>query len=433
MVTLDKAGQAFKIATVEVGGPAERGGLRAGDVILALGGKTPGDRGDPILALERQIELAESRKDAALEATVLRDGKRMTVTVEVEFLGAHAATCPLQCRKCATVRDRAVRFLADTQNAQGGWETPLGGNNGRIVVATLAGLALHGARKHPEAVRRAVEYVVRTLDAPDPLERLRSEQGANWSQVNWPLAYAPLLLTAMPQEGGAMDALKAIAHKLIDNQEASGGYAHGPGGPNALDYVELEIVSNYALASLGLLRDRGLAVDAAGVDRGLAYIQACMAGDGGVAYSTRPGQAGHGDPGRTAGAFFALDRNGLGNSKAARKMLRYFERGMDTLPAGHVSPMMHLLAGAMAARASGQKGLLRDFWKCYRPYLMASRRHAGAFAARPTRETRLLRSNIDRTLGPAWTTATLALVLDLALDENACPHLFRAPSPRSKS
>jgi len=428
-----KVGRVFRIATIEAGGPAARGGLAIGDCIQALNGKSLSRKGDAVLILEKQIELSESRSDGRLDATFYRDGKKRSSSIPVETLAAHETTCPVKCAKCDRIRRHAVDFLVQTQTSAGSWKTALGGNNGQVVVTVLSGLALHGFGRHEGAVDRAIDYVTRTLGAPGPFDRLRKEQGgANWNQENWPYSYAPLLLAVKRQDPAVARKLQEIAKKLVANQEESGGYAHGPGGPNALGYLELEIVSNYALASLGLIRDHGVQVDEAGVDRGLGYIRACMSGDGGVAYSTREGQAGHGDPGRTAGAYFAFFRNGLGRSKAARKMLKYFERGMDRLPSGHVSPMMHILGGAMATRASGRKKLVKAFWKTYRPYIMASRLHSGAFAARPTKESQLIRSNTDRTLGHAWTTATLLIVMNIARDEKAYPHLFGPPTKRPK-
>jgi hypothetical protein len=428
-----KAGRVFRIATIETDGPAARGGLEIGDGLVALNGKSLRKKGDAVLILEKQIELSESRADGRLDATFYRDGEKRSATLRVDTLGAHERTCPAKCAKCADIRRRAVEFLVQTQTKAGSWKTALGGNNGQVVVTVLSGLALLGAGGHQGAVDRAIDYVIKTLGAPSPFDRLRKQRGgANWNQENWPYSYAPLLLATKRQDPDVARKLGEIAKKLVANQEGSGGYAHGPGGPNALGYLELEIVSNYALASLGLIRDHGLPVDEAGVDRGLGYIRACQSGDGGVAYSTREGQAGHGDPGRTAGAYFALLRNGLGRSKAARKMLKFFERGMDRLPSGHVSPMMHILAGAMAVRASGKKKLVKAFWKTYRPYIMASRLHSGAFAARPTKESQLIHSNTDRTLGHAWTTATLLIVMNIARDEKAYPHLFGPAVKRPK-
>lgn len=433
VVLNSRVGRAFEIKSVEDDGPAARGGMRVGDVVLSLNGKRLTGKGDPILLLERQIEIAEARKNRILAVVLLRDGKKTSLSLQVGAFGPHSKTCPRKCRKCDAIRKRAAKFLVQTQASTGAWTTKLGGNNGLVVVSTLGGLALHGTGRHRSAVQQAMKYVVRTCGAPSPFDRMRRQAGgANWSQVNWQLGYAPLFLTAFPQNSKVRAKLREVAAKLIENQEHTGGYAHGPGGPNALDYLELEIVSNYALASLGLMRDCGVALEEPGVDKGLGYIKACMSGDGGVAYSTRPGQAGHGDPGRTAGAYFAYYRHGLGRTKSAKKMLKFFERGIDRLPTGHVSPMMHILSGAMAARASGQTGLMRRFWSTYRPYLMSSRLHSGAFAARPTRESRVLKSNTDRTLGHAWTTATMLIVLNLMVDEKAYPHWFKEPKKRPK-
>lgn len=428
-----RSSKVFEITTLEENGPARVGGLREGDLIYSLNGKSLPERGDAVLALSRQVELSEASKSGTLDVVVIRQGKKTSLTLKVECLGPHSKSCPLKCGKCARVRSRAVEFLVQNQSDAGGWVTRLGGNNGQVVVSSLCGLALKGAGKqHRPAVSKALEHVLRTCGAPGPFDRIRSQRQANWNQVNWQLAYAPLFLTSVRQNVEVRNKLGEIARKLIENQEGSGGYAHGPGGPNALGYLELEIVSNHALASLGLMRDYGISLDEVGVQSGLDYVLSCMAGDGGIAYSTRPGQAGHGDPGRTAGAYFALYRNNLGRSKAARKMLKFFKRGMDRLPSGHVSPMMHLLAGAMACTASPQKRHWKEYWKTYRPYIMSSRLHSGAFAARPTRESQAIRSNTDRTLGHCWTTGTLVIILNLALDPDPYPHLFKPPKRRPK-
>jgi len=427
----DSKNPGIRIATLEEKGPAKKGGLEIGDCLVSINGKKLSGKGDAILKLTRQVELAEASTDGKLTVGVYRDGKKVSFTLKVDHLGPHSRTCPVKCKKCALVRKRAVKYLLQQQSGTGGWDTKLGGNNGLVVVSTLGGLALKGTRKHRRASTRAIEYVVRMCGAPSPFDNMRSQSGANWSQKNWQLAYTPFLLTSVRQNAKVRTKLKEIARKLIENQESTGGYAHGPGGPNALNYLELEIVSNYAVASLGLIREYGIAIDGAGTQSALDYIKACMSGDGGVAYSTRPGQAGHGDPGRTAGAYFAYYRNGLGKTKQAKKMLKFFKRGMDKLSSGHVSPMMHILAGALAARTSRQ-GLFKEFWKIYRPYIMSSRMHCGAFAARPTKETRIIRSNTDRTLGLNWTTATFTIVMNLALNEKAYPHLCNAPKKQPK-
>lgn len=424
-VTTD-AGFVFRLGVVAEDGPAARAGLVVGDAIVSLGGKKLPGKGDPVLRLHAAVEAAEA-KSGALKAVVVRKGgsKKETLTIPVEVLGPYARR-EADCARLKAIRDRAVDFLVTQQSRDGSFPTQLGGDNGLVVVSSLAGLALLGAGGHDDAVAKCRDWVCARAGAESRYERMRPPGGANWNQSNWQLGYAPFFLTAFAQDRKVREKLVEIAARLAKNQEATGGYAHGPGGPNALDYLELEIVSNYALAALGLIRDAGIAVDEEKVSSGIAYIVSCTSG-GGVSYSTRRGQFGAGDPGRTAGAWFAMHRNARGRSKTARQMLKYFAREMDKLPTGHVSPTMHILAGAIASRYGGGSKLWTKFWREYRPYIMSTRLHGGAFGARPTAETRALRSNTDRTLGAVWTTASFVIVLNLAIEKDPYPHFAREP------
>ncbi len=425
-VATTEQGLVFRLGVVADGGPAARAGLAVGDSIVSLGGKKLAGKGDPVLRLHGAVEAAET-KSGSLAAVVVRKGgaKKEKLTIPVEVLGPYARR-EADCARLKAVRKRAVEFLLAQQSRDGSFPTKLGGDNGLVVVSSLAGLALLGAGGHDDAVAKCRDFVCARAGAESRYDRLRPSDGANWNQSNWQLGYAPFFLTAFAQERAVRAKLTEIAARLAKNQEVSGGYAHGPGGPNALDYLELEIVSNYALAALGLIRDAGIAVDEEKVSSGIAYIVSCTTG-GGVSYSTRRGQFGAGDPGRTAGAWYAMHRNGRGRAKSARQMLKYFSREMPKLPTGHVSPTMHILAGAMASRYGGGTKLWTKFWREYRPYIMSTRLHDGAFGARPTAETRALRSNTDRTLGPVWTTASFVIVLNLAIEKDPYPHLSREP------
>jgi hypothetical protein len=247
-------------------------------------------------------------------------------------------------------------------------------------------------------------------------DQARAEGGANWSQVNWSLAYGGIFLVEAARAlGSAPAAEKAAwaAQELAKNEEGSGGFAHGPGGPNALGYVELEILSDFALAELGLVKRLKQPVDAKQLARGLAYVEACEAGDGGVAYSTRPGQKGFGEAGRTAGAVFAFAMCGQRQSPTYAKLAGYLRAHVKELGTGHVSPTMHTLSGALATWQLGDDDFARYF-AIYRPKLMAARGVDGRFTAVPTKETLELKSNTDRQCGPVWTTASDVIVLELA-------------------
>ena len=53
----------------------------------------------------------------------------------------------------------------------------------------------------------------------------------------------------------------------------------------------------------------------------------------------------------------------------------------------------------------------KQYWERFRDEIMLARRHDGSFSARPTKESRQLRSNTDRGQGPAWIAAHYVLIL----------------------
>ncbi len=147
--------------------------------------------------------------------------------------------------------------------------------------------------------------------------------------------------------------------------------------------------------------------------KGYQYVKACTSG-GGVAYSPRPGQMGIGDPGRTAGALWALKQIGRGKELQG-SMAKYYTRGMAELYEGHACPTMHILNGALASALLGSKHYARYF-KVWRPFIMASRTQDGAFGCRPNQESRQMKHHADRGWGPSFVTAHYALALMLAQD-----------------
>lgn len=406
----------IRVETVEEGGHAH-GRLRAGDVVFVAGGRPFGKREDPVLAFSRAVEDAEAARTPVLKLKVMRDGRPADVELPLEALGPHSRTCPHNCKKCAIVLHRALEALKKLQSGDGSLPTGTGGMNGKIVVTTLSGLAFIASGSGPgrgpygSEVNKAVAFLMR--NAGKETKFGTSGSGGNWSQVNWNVGYAPILLAEACKATGNREILAKIedlSKAICANQEPSGGWAHGPGGPNALGYVELEIVSNYSLASLGFAKRLGIEVDEETISRAVEWIQATGGGDGGVGYSTRPGQQGHGDAGRTAGAMLAFDALGLERHPFRAKMASYYKRNCDQLIGGHVSPCMHMLAGAFASAKLGSSAW-REYWSTYRDVVMSARCPDGTFSARPTRETQTLHSNSDRNMGKAWVTAHFALIL----------------------
>lgn len=415
---------ALLVGKVHPGEPAAKAGVVVGDLLAALdGAPLEGATIDECLRkAEEAVEHSEEKAGKLVLGLRRAGGKEEALEAKLPILGPHAATCPRKCPKCEALLRQTLLFLVKAQEGEGSWATDgnTGGTNGKVALTTLAGLALAHGRglKVPvdAPLQNALSFVMRNAGKEPMLAAMRAQSGgANWSQVNWALAYGPLLLChagrGKPQ-GPAKAKLQELVQDLAANQEPSGGYAHGPGGPNALDYVELEIVSNLALLAFQQAARAGAKVPAEALERAVAYVDQCTTKDGGVAYSTRPGQAGHGDPGRTGGAWLALDLLGMGEKRALQAA--FFLKGLEQMPEGHVSPVMHLLYASMACWRMGDAEFGR-YWSLYRPYLMASRTAGGAYGARPTRETRALRTNMDRNLGAVWCAASYALVLEAGM------------------
>lgn len=418
---VDVRGVTLVVRKVLSPSPAGAAGVREGDELVKVGGArlaaaAPG----PIAQVIAEVERCEaSRKKAPVVLTVRRGGAEHDVEVEVPRLGAHSRSCPEKCKKCDAIVEAGLAFLARQQQADGCFPTDLGGKTGKVVVTSLGGLAFlaAGAGLEPGGpLDRAVGYVMANVGKAEssPFGRMGGAGGGNWNQENWELSYGLMFLAEVAKKtrrGDVKAKCAELVQRIQQNQEASGGWAHGPGGPNALGYVELEIMSNYALLGLGAARKLGIELDAAKVEKALAWVEGTAGPDGGVGYSHREGQKGFGDPGRTAGAIVAFAALGQARHPFMGRMVGYLERNLGRLPEGHVSPAMHLLAGGMASQLLGR--MWDVYFETYRPHIMASRRPDGSFASTPTQESRSLHSNTDLTVGPCWTTATYVLILSL--------------------
>ncbi len=432
-----------RVLNVPDGTPAAEAGLLLEDIIVGTEKGMFAKKRDPIYTLISHLEIATAQKNGSLKLMLLREGKPANVTVKVPFLGKHSKGCPTGCDRCDKMSAESLEFLAKGQGEDGSFQAGTGGINGQVVVTSWCALAFLASGSTPktgpyaENIRKAARYVMdhcgREAFFPGAARDgegdgtgtgptggggggMGGRRGSNWNQTNWPLSIAPWFLCEValqdPTDSEVREKLASFGKQLAVNQERTGGWAHGPGGPNALNYLELEIMSNYALATFGMLKRLELEAPQDVIDKGLAYIEATSAGDGGVGYSHREGQKGMGDPGRTAGAIVAFARLGKKNHPFFKKMMSFFKTHMEDLPNGHVSPVMHFLAAAFACQE-----LPPDYWTAFMDLfhleIMAARRPDGSFSARPTEESQQMHSNSDRDMGPHWTTGSYLLILQL--------------------
>ncbi len=399
-------------------GPAAKAGLAKGDIITGVGRRA---FKEPCLeALATALRKAEAGK-GKLTLLVQRAGKTKPERVEISVpSGGKAFSKPAEGAARQAILDRALRWLADRQAAGGGYAQTLSGLNGAVVQASVAGLAWIAGGSHLDAgpykdnVRRAAEFVIANAGKRGAFGGAAPMRGGrNWDQTNWGVAHAAIFigeLNGHSPKPHLRRALLGMGADLAKRQEESGGWAHGPGGPNALGYVELNIVSGLAIAGLGFAAQAGFDVPEEVLAKADEYLQESSAGDGGIGYSHKPGQRGQGNIGRTAGCwlgYLVLDR---GKSGWGQKMKRWVGRGAGRIFGGHASLMQHILLGGVAAHAHGGKAE-SAYWKAALRELTLARAPDGSLQPRPWRESLSMGSNSDVSFGEVWTTAAWAIVL----------------------
>jgi hypothetical protein len=425
---LDGGPKELVLAAVAPDGPAALAGLAPGDVIVGVGGKKFAED-ESLEALSKALVKARAKR--VIELMVERDGASSRVEVTLSEVGI-VAKAPADPAARAASAAAARAFLAERQGDDGSFAAGLAGDIGRVVNTSLAGLAFlaggsdleQGDRK--EELTRALEFVLGDLEQRQGVPLNQPKIGEpNWDQSNWALVFAALFLGelhARTPNDRVKDALTYIAADIARRQESSGGFAHGPGGPNALDYVELNIVGAMALMALGACERNGVAVDDDAVEKLIEYLEA-SSGGGGVGYSTSPGQQGMGNIGRTVPTWLGLqllEENKSGFAKATKS---YAKANATAFRDGHASLMQHFFFGALGARAQSPKDGQAWFTELEREVTLAQA-HDGSFQPRPFQETANLGSNGDVTMGEIWTTASWAVMLALDTEGGGLPLLL---------
>lgn len=429
-------GAKLEVRSVVKDGPGEKSGLRQGDVITGANGKP---FADAYLDLAKAIQTTEAlAKNAKLKITVERGGKASDLEITLTAFGKDAASFPASKMRDKIVED-ALAWLAKQQQGDGSWECHLSAENGKVCMTSLCGLAFIACGSTAEKgaysanVKKAAQYVMANIGVEREFPGMPKSGGGNWNQTNWGLGYGGMFLAQVQMlspVNGLKEKLTWVRDTILKNMEETGGFAHGPGGPNALNYLELEIVSNYCLSALGGIQACGIDVDKSKVDKALNYVQKCGGGKGGVGYSTRPGQVGMGDVGRTGGAVAAFAALGRTDHAYYKPMVGFMLGNLRKIKDGHVSPMMHWLGAAIACRKEGAKAW-EAFWETQREECTMLRMPDNTFTARPTDESATLGKNNDRDLGAVWCTAHWVIILGLEKDHLTL-WLGKSKAPKTK-
>lgn len=400
-------------------GPLAKAGVKLGDTIVGVGRPFKDGSFEP---LSDALLKAES-KDGLVTVLVDRGEERIKVDVTIPTAGKEAAKPTEGAQREALLAD-AQKWLAERQNGNGGYSETLSGANGAVVQTAVAGLVwLAGGSDleqgpYQDNVKRAAAYLKEHLGkssfpGADGGGYAHDNAGKpSWNQWNWGYAHAAIFLGEL-QARTPDDEVKATLHEaarvLCANQEKSGGWAHGRGGPNALGYLELNIVTGLALMGIGLAEQSGFEVPEQVVPRADEYLKSSSSG-GGVGYSAKPGQAGQGNIGRTACAWMGYVALGMRKAPFAKQMEKFINSNAGDLMHGHASLLQHVMLGGMAAHAIGKKAK-KEFWEKAERDLVLARAPDGSFQPRAWHESLGIGSNSDVSFGEVWSTSVWALVL----------------------
>lgn len=400
------------------GGPAHRAGLRLGDVVVGVD-QTLFEKGyrEPLAQALLRAESQPRENKLTLKVERKGEKEKLDLVVKIPKVGPEAAE-PTKGKMRERLLLGACKWLAEHQESTGGFPQTSSGQNGAVVWASLAGMAwissgskLKGGR-YAKNLREAYDFVTRYLYSKNPLAGMSSARG-NWDQTTWAFGHAGMFLGELyaAQKSRRVKAeLQKIVTELARRQEVSGGYAHGPGGPNALGYVELNIMAGFVLTSFGLAQQAGCTVDKKVVDKLIDYLEKSAGQGGGVGYAATQGQRGMGNIGRTAGAWLGAVSLGLRKRDFVQKMESYTKENIANILGGHATLMQHILLAGVAAKALGPKAT-EAYWKVMERDLILARAPDGSFQSRPWHESLASTLNTDVNCGQPWTTACWAIVL----------------------
>jgi hypothetical protein len=325
-----------------------------------------------------------------------------------------------------------LEWLARNQQADGSWNTVLGGRAGLITVTSFCALSLiaSGVEEYRPLVDKAAQFVSGNLfGASNPI-------GGQWDQTNWQFAIGGMFLceywkqnrpaegkpknvetkaeAARPEPAKSDDGLlQKIVDEIVKRIEPSGGWGHGPHVKNALNYLELEVMSNFMLATLGMARKLGAKVPGETIGKATRFVEECCnPGQGAVGYSPNPGQKGIACPCRTGGAIFGFAQAGQTGHPLFGRMIEAWKRIMKNSGEGHGSLAMGLLESALGARQIGPDAwdqFVGDFF----PLILSHANADGSF--KHIQGKTMMSVGGDGMTGPAYPTGVLTLIMQLDL------------------
>mgnify|MGYP001169398390 FL=1 len=172
-----------EILVMDVGkdGVADRGGLKAGDRLMRIEGRTPGpfskstDAGleGPQALLGEALDRKSAASRPVLSLRVRREAGQADLSIELPGSPSYSLTRPQACGKRKAFLSAISRHLVEVQDKNGRWKPGVGGD-ADVYTTAFCGLVLlaNNDPAHLDAVKRGIGFVkkasIDSIDLDDP-------------------------------------------------------------------------------------------------------------------------------------------------------------------------------------------------------------------------------------------------------------------------
>jgi hypothetical protein len=331
----------------------------------------------PIMDFGNAIEYSEGR-DGILKLTVIRKGKKMTVTVRLLAIGRFSKTYPLKCPKSAKLVSSAMRYLLKHTSE---FRSPCH-KRGTV------GLALLSQGKLKEAGAMAASWN-------------KAPGGRTWT---WPVAYQCIFLSEYylkTKDKSVLKTIELLVKRLYEAQVTDPAmykdrmHSGRPQGRNFLKgglghvvkiggYGTMSITTSMALLAWELAEDCGVKLDQRYVDSAFQCIRT---------HTNKSGYMGY----RFArGAYSPVGRQGLsiiahklaqdkGTEEYVARVTAHLAKSKTRLNDGHGDNVLAILWALLGIQLSGDSAAVREMFDYNKAFINMTRTHDGSFVAQPGR------------------------------------------------
>lgn len=224
--------------------------------------------------------------------------------------------------------DRGLKWLAANQSRDGSWSAR-GGRRYSVAMTSLAGVALLSSGSTPVEgeyapnIRRAVDYVMKFADPNTGVISRPGEGHAVMHEHGFAMLFLGLVY-GMERNPKQQERLRTVLEKAVEltakTQSKAGGWLYAPN--NRGDEGSTTVTQ---IQGIRAIRNAGVEVPIAVVEKAANYIEKCQQADGGISY--RVGMRGS-RPAISAAAVAVMYNAGEYDHPVALKCLDYMRNLM---------------------------------------------------------------------------------------------------------